>query len=376
MFFRSLFLGFSLSSAALAAPAPELSRTVTHRYADLVYETYRDTLKETQALDRAIAVLLAQPSDGTLQAARLAWTAAHLKYSLTEAFRFYDGPIDGGEGVEGFVNSWPVDESYIDYVAGAPQSGIINQTDKYTKIDADALQGLHEVGGDTNVATGYHAIEFLLWGQDQSTTGPGARPVSDYLKLELPSVARRHAYLRAASQLLVKQMQIVVRAWDPQGTANYSARFRREDPASALTKIFKGITYLMVDEVAGERMYTAYESQSQEDEQSCFSDNTAGDLVADLQGVVNVFTGTYAGVDGPGLEDLLVPALSKRISSELKGALSALDALPKPFDSLIVAPEGSEERKLFLEAIFSVQDAGNSLKDAAAKLELKLPEKP
>ncbi len=376
MFLRSLVFSCSLSTLALAAPSPEMSRAVIQNYADLVHRTYEDTLRETQGLNVAISTFLAKPSDATLQAARLAWTAAHIQYSLTEAFRFYDGPIDGSYGVEGFINSWPVDESYIDYVSGAPQSGIINQKDKYAKIDAGTLQSLHEVGGDTNVATGYHALEFLLWGQDLSTTGPGARPFSDYANQNLDSVARRRAYLQSAAQLLVDQMQILVKAWDPQGKDNYSARFRQEDAAVALTKIFKGISFLMVDEVAGERMYTAYDSQSQEDEQSCFSDNTAADLVADVQGVINVFNGNYGGVDGPGLDTLLTAAQAKRINAELQGAWSALKDLPGPFDQLILAPEGSDDRKLFLEAVFSVQDAGNSLKDAAKGLDLQLPEKP
>jgi putative iron-regulated protein len=58
-----------------------------------------------------------------------------------------------------------------------------------TEIDATNItpsllaETLHEADGvEANVATGYHAIEFLLWGQDLNGHGVGAgnRPWTDY----------------------------------------------------------------------------------------------------------------------------------------------------------------------------------------------------
>ena len=62
--------------------------------------------------------LLANPTDATLAAARKAWVAARPAYLVTEAFRFYDGPI---EDVEGEINAWPLNEAFIDYVEGKPE---------------------------------------------------------------------------------------------------------------------------------------------------------------------------------------------------------------------------------------------------------------
>ena len=116
-----------------------------------------------------------------LDAAKEAWLTARDEYGPTEAFRFYGGPIDNEEtGVEGLVNAWPLDEAYIDYVDGDPEAGIVNNPDEHPTIDADALVAANEQGGEANVSTGWHAIEFLLWGQDLSADGPGARPVEDY----------------------------------------------------------------------------------------------------------------------------------------------------------------------------------------------------
>ena len=59
----------------------------------------------------------------------------------------------------------------------------------FPEITAEALTAANEEGGETNISTGWHAIEFLLWGQDLSATGPGARPATDYTTA--PNAERR-----------------------------------------------------------------------------------------------------------------------------------------------------------------------------------------
>ena len=78
------------------------------------------------------------------------------------------------------------------------------------------LEGtLHEADGvESNVATGYHAIEFLLWGQDLNGHGDGAgnRPASDFATGAActgGNCDRRGAYLRAATELLVSHLDWV-----------------------------------------------------------------------------------------------------------------------------------------------------------------------
>ena len=80
------------------------------------------------------------------------------------------------DGPEGLINAWPLDEAYIDYVEGDPAAGVVNDPDTYPTIDAELLTSLNEQGGEANISTGWHAIEFLLWGQDLSTDGPGDAP--------------------------------------------------------------------------------------------------------------------------------------------------------------------------------------------------------
>ena len=100
------------------------------------------------------------------------------------------------------MNAWPLDEGLIDYVAGSygtesdenplytanvianPSIEINGAKVDASKITPELLSGTLQEAGDieANVATGYHAIEFLLWGQDLNGTGPGAgeRPYTDY----------------------------------------------------------------------------------------------------------------------------------------------------------------------------------------------------
>ena len=142
---------------------------------------YSRSLTSAEALDQAIDRFLNDPSAARFDAAKRAWLLARDDYGPTEVYRFYDGPIDNEEdGVEVLVNAWPLDEAYIDYVVGSPNAGIINNPADFPSIDADLIVSLNEEGGEENVSTGWHAIEFLLWGQDTSEDGPGVRPLEDY----------------------------------------------------------------------------------------------------------------------------------------------------------------------------------------------------
>ncbi|MEZ5014671.1 MAG: imelysin family protein, partial [Chitinophagales bacterium] len=140
---------------------------VVHGYSEIVYFTYESAYNSALTLGQAVDSFLENPSQLTLDRAREAWRAARVPYNYAEAYRFYDGPIDNGaQGVEGLLNAWPLDEVYVDYVDGAPDAGIINNRKDYPEITKDLLISLNEHGGEENISTGYHAIEFMLWGQD------------------------------------------------------------------------------------------------------------------------------------------------------------------------------------------------------------------
>jgi putative iron-regulated protein len=325
-------------AAPQAQPAPKPTpEAVARHYATAVHAGYRDALDGALVLQKAIDAFLAQPSEATLFRAREAWIGAREWYVPTEAFRFYGGPIDDANGPEGRINAWPMDEAYIDSVKGKPNAGIVNN--KKQAITKAALSKLNEQGGEENIATGWHAIEFLLWGQDLSDTGPGNRSYEDYVQGKGRAADRRRTYLKVVTELLIDDLHSLVAAWAADRPDNYRRRFEGEGQ-EAVRKIFVGIGSLSRGELAGERLEVALNTRDQEDEHSCFSDNTHRDVVGNAVGIQNVWLGRYKRPDGsvlqgPALRDLVAAAdaaLAERTTRDIAASVAAAEALKPPFD--------------------------------------------
>lgn len=355
---------------AAAQKAAVTANQVASHYAQLVHAGYSDSLQSAQAMQKAINRLLAQPSAESLAAARKAWLHARDFYGQTEAFRFYDGPIDSEDGPEGRINAWPMDESYVDYVEGDDKAGIIN--DRQQPITAEALSELNEKDGEENIATGWHAIEFLLWGQDLSATGPGARPHTDFVNGKKPNADRRRQYLQVVTDLLIKDLRDVRAAWAPNVKGNYRAEFVAGGNES-IRKIFVGLGSLSRGELAGERLEVALASQDQEDEHSCFSDNTHNDAIANAKGIENVWLGQYQRLDGkllsgPGLRDLVAAkdaTLAQETTTHIRASVAATQQIPAPFDQAIQGERSAPARAKIQAVIDSLIQQSKDLAASA-----------
>ena len=347
----------------------ELKTDVVTHYADGVHALYSKSLASATAMDTAINIFLDDPTPATLEAAKRAWLTARDDYGPTEAFRFYGGPIDNEEdGPEGLINAWPLDEAYIDYVEGDPGAGIINNPDEYSEITAELIESLNEVGAEVNISTGWHAIEFLLWGQDMNDVGPGSRPVSDYITAE--NADRRGVYLATTSDLLLLHLESLVDAWAPEISGNYRADFLALDVDDALNNIITGIGELSRGELAGERMTVAYEERSQEDEHSCFSDNTVADIIGNARGIQMVYTGDFGLTVGPGIMDLVARVdkdLATKLNGEIARSVALADEIPSPFDLHLreTIPNSDPGRSSVLRTIESLEVQTDSIVTAA-----------
>ncbi len=333
--------------AFAATPALALSKAeVLDTYADIAEAGYEDSLIKARDLQAAVEALLADPSAEALQAARSAWLAARVPYQQTEVFRFGNAIVDDWEGK---VNAWPLDEGLIDYVDasyGGPtdenQLAALNvvanprftlgaEEIDATEITPALLEGqLHEAGAiEANVATGYHAIEFLLWGQDLNGTayGAGTRPWTDYAASDDCSndnCDRRGQYLKAATDLLVSDLDWMAGQWAEGGDARAAVL---EDEDAGINAILTGMGSLSYGEQAGERMKLGVMLNDPEEEHDCFSDNTHNSHYYDGLGVRNVYLGEYLRVDGtvvsgPALSDL-VAAADAGVDAELRAKLDA-----------------------------------------------------
>ncbi|MCB9598520.1 MAG: iron-regulated protein [Sandaracinaceae bacterium] len=330
----------------LADVAPTLET-----YGALAEAEYEDSLTAADALAAAIDAFTADPTEASLRDARDAWIAARDPYLQTEAYRYYGGPIEQGDPEhEGELNNWPIDESVIDYVRDGEgerlDTGIVNDD---TVIDGATLRAENTAAGETAVTTGYHPIEFLLWGQDDpALEGAGMRPASDYV--DAPNAARRATYLGVAAGLVQEELAAVLAEWrDEPGT--YRRAMVEGAPRDGLRDVLTGLAEMSGPELAGERIGVALITGDQEDEHSCFSDNTHREIAMDALGVQNVYLGRYVRLDGstvsgPSLSDLVRSRdadLDDRMRAQLEETARLAGALPGPFDEMILQREGREQ---------------------------------
>ena len=349
----------------------DVKQEAVENYAAGVHALYSKSLSSAREMDGAIDAFIADPTPATLEGAKRAWLRARDDYGPTEAFRFYDGPIDNEEdGPEGLINAWPLDEAYIDYVDGDPDAGIINMVDEYPEITAELIVSLNEEGGEANVSTGWHAIEFLLWGQDLNAVGPGARPADDYTTAK--NADRRGVYLATASDVLIGHLQGLVDEWAP-GRSNYRSGFLALDTDEALTNIITGIGELSRGELAGERMTVAYQERSQEDEHSCFSDNTNADIVGNALGIQMVLMGDYGSVSGVGILDVVAAEdeeLAQTLKDQVAASINLANNIPAPFDNHLTdtVPDSAPGRSAVLRTIESLEKQTDTIVSAATAI--------
>lgn len=388
-------LGLLAASALFVTPALAAAPSdVLSTYGDIAQAKYADSLATAKTLKTAIDKLVAEPTEANLEAARTAWKEARDPYQQTEAYRFGNAIVDDWEGK---VNAWPLDEGLIDYVDASygdeseendlyvanvianPTLKVGGETIDATEITptllADSLQEAGEV--ETNVATGYHAIEFLLWGQDLNGTeaGAGNRPATDFDPANCTggNCERRIQYLQAATDLLISDLEEMANAWAPDGAAREELAGKGE--AGGLATILTGMGSLSYGELAGERIKLGLMLHDPEEEHDCFSDNTHMSHYNDVVGIRNVYFGSYKSpvgndVSGASLADLVAekdPVLAEEMKTKLDATLAAFEAMKaraeggEAYDQMI--GEGNDEGNAVVQA------AVDALVDQTASIE-------
>lgn len=395
-----------LLSACQATPrsASKPSAVVAH-YTEIAHAVYEDALLTATTLHQSVESLRVTPTDHQLNAARSAWIAARVPYQQSEVFRFGNPVVDEWEGQ---VNAWPLDEGLIDYVDRSSYTPVLGNPAAHANLIANTrlrvgsqsidttiltpslIARLNALAGaEANVTSGYHAIEFLLWGQDLNATTPAAgnRPATDFAKGPTCThrhCARRGQYLWAVSHRLVYDLTYMTRLWAPDG------RYRREllkaPPEQGLRRMLFGMGSLALGELAGERMKVALEANSSEDEHDCFSDNTHASHFYNGLGIRNIYLGEYRRIDGrvlqgSSLSDLVrqrSPALDSQIRRSLDVMMLHLQAMvdrathktdPMPFD-MMIAEGNIEGERLINASIGALVNLSADFEAAAQVLEL------
>ena len=318
-------------------------------YSNIAEAKYKDALILAKEMHSSIEKFMNNTNESNFIAVKDSWLKARTIYQQTEVFRFGNPLVDDWEGK---VNAWPLDEGLIDYVDNTnyyPSENDFSNfnviANKKLKVEGELIDAsvinpnllsnkLHEIGGnEANVATGYHAIEFLLWGQDLNgnESGSGNRPYTDF-DLEActnDNCDRRREYLVAASQLLIEDLQYIQSVWSPEGQARLDLL---NDQKNGLKRILIGMGSLSYGELAGERMKLGLMLHDPEEEHDCFSDNTHNSHYYNVVGINNVFLGKYKSLDGkvvsgPSISSLLSEVdngLNKKTKKSIKNTLKSM----------------------------------------------------
>lgn len=339
-FSKALFATALIALPTSAAQALEAS-DVRANYVTMAHAMFEDTLVVNLALQAAVERFLAAPNPSSLETARVAWKAARKQYQQTEVFRFGNSVVDDWEGR---LNAWPLDEGMIDYVNAASYSRTADENPLFqanvvanaslqigpnvvdaTQITPDLIaQELHEaLDVEGNVASGYHAVEFMLWGQDLNGTGPGAgdRQSTDF-NLDActnDNCDRRRDYLQAATDLVVSDTEEMVAAWEDGGDARVD--FDGKSDGDALTTILAGIAGLSYGELAGDRINMGLTLHDTEEEHDCFSDNTHNSHYFNQIGMISVWIGMYERTSGDVLVGPSIASLAAEVVPDEKASL-------------------------------------------------------
>ena len=401
MLTSSVLILFATFGSATLIASPE--KDVLETYSNIAEATYEDSLILAKELKETVMVFIAAPTEINLQLAKKAWIAARVPYQQTEAYRFGNPIVDDWEGK---VNAWPLDEGLIDYVDFDSYGTESDENVLYTanviantklKINGKTVDSrniskkfltdiLSEAGGiEANVATGYHAIEFLLWGQDLNGTGPGSgnRPASDFSisNCSNGNCERRVDYLISVTDLLIDDLEEMVSNWRKNGVAR--KELVNGDPKIGLISILTGLGSLSYGELAGERMQLGLMLHEPEEEHDCFSDNTHNSHYYDLLGMINVYTGHYvrtsgSTVSGTGINEL-IKAKNSRLNMEMMSkfheTLFAMTQMKKTaeagkaYDQMLAVGD-KDGNQLIQEVVDRLKDQTRIIEKLVAELNL------
>ena len=369
-------------------------------YSNIAEAKYKDALILAKKMYNSIEKFMKNTNEDNFKEVKDSWLVARTVYQQTEVFRFGNPIVDDWEGK---VNAWPLDEGLIDYVDTTnyyPSENDFSNfnviANKKLKVEGEFVDAsiintnllsskLHEIGGnEANVAIGYHAIEFLLWGQDLNGTksGSGNRSYTDFdlNNCTNDNCDRRREYLIAASQLLIEDLQYIQSVWSPQGKARQDLL---NDQKNGLKRILIGMGSLSYGELAGERMKLGLMLHDPEEEHDCFSDNTHNSHYYNVVGINNVFLGKYKSLDGkivsgPSISSLLSEVdngLNKKTKKSIKNTLKSMKKIVKSankgvtYDMLIA--EGNEKgNQLIQNAVDSLIKQSKNIELTAAALNI------
>ncbi|MED6300576.1 MAG: imelysin family protein, partial [Verrucomicrobiota bacterium] len=239
---------------------------------------------------------------------------------------------------------------------------IINNKEKYPSITTELLRSINLKAGKSGFTTGYHVIEFLLWGEDSDRSSSGKRSFKDYDKSNSELAKRRADYLVACCDLLIEDLENLVSEWDHESKNNLRSHLESMTSDQAIRKILR-IVSVLADGLAESQIGSIISKESVFKEQSTFSDTTHFDFLHTVAGISNLAAGAYVGLDGKlqvlglgliGLAEQAPNARAEKIRSLINDAMKSAQAFKGPFDQFNQDEKnvtGSEKSTITLKAL-------------------------
>ncbi len=334
--------------AALAAcdsdPAPESDAHApaalplpSHRQAGLPdFNAYYDEtgsarmgqlVRRSADLCSTVGVMLSAPEPSNFDLVRERWRSAHDAYLAAVPFvaAVEAGPAYAAAATppSEYIDAWPMLAGYIDYTADHPRSGIVFDTT--VSIEPAGLIDQHQLTDASEVSIGFHAMEFLLWGED------GGRPLADFeTNAEGEEVQRRRLYLAALCRLLETQVRQVATAWDSMLDASRVAGSVADQ--HELRKRLSGLRAIIRTELLKRRL-EALQGTSDPDLECAFGGPPLCGLAALGSTLQTLYVGDAGNTprrDLAGLAAAIDPQLGSGLEHTVHDALESLYKLAYP----------------------------------------------
>jgi len=190
------------------------------------------------------------PSQSLLLQLQGTWNSAHQLFS---ACLIYQQPIPFSFETTFLttlnqIESWPIQGGYIDYLQGYEHTGLIN--DLTVDINLPVLKEQHKLTDSFDVSLGFHALEFILWGdtlERSSDDFEASEPDFSNIGYETNAKNRRRAYLLAVVSQIDDQVAQLQSRWDSADnsfSSTLSTMTDQQQNAYILSSITSYITHL------------------------------------------------------------------------------------------------------------------------------------
>ena len=267
--------------------------------------------RSAQVMDSKLASFMHHPNPMSQEEITQSWRQAYDDFlaSLIFAYLPIQDPPDWHTQRIAYsdllvqLDSWPIEGGYIDYIQGYPFSGIVN--DLTLVIDEKNIRSQHGFTDPSNASLGYHAIEFMFWGQEgkrsahdffpQENTAPvpindaeeslhnddeqdindeGLRHAGESLHIP-QNHNRRRQYTKLLSEILQKDLHRIQRRWEVS-SGYYAQLLQQSSPENTLQAALIAGQRFISEELLQKR----FQLTSSE-----FSNSSQQDLLALLMGL-------------------------------------------------------------------------------------------